>query len=282
MQHIDLYQAIATAELNGRNVFMGIEEGLRRLEIGMSFAEDELHPYHYAMMALNHYGGILCSPLELMKFQFPRATEEIPLSGLREVVRRVRSIAERVLMLEGVANIKCFLRRFSFKFKRIFTPGWLESRKYTRRNLERVLNAASKCARNFLTWLAGALQRLELRVMIDDMGAIRLSAYARRFILLCDRKTGTIVMIKADGETRMFAISPKAKMAWRVIRVLMEGDDAEGEARLPKNALSQFRNTDGDNQLKKNDLQEFVRYIHSTGNAGCYCLRPYPKRGYEH
>lgn len=272
--------ALSCAGAYGREDFAAIADGLDRIECGVGPEVGRLLPHCYAAQALNCHNGIICAPLEMMKYNIPDIRSEALLAEMRELLTEGKRIAQRVIVLLALPDARRRLRHFSCKFRELFTPGWLQSRRYSQAQLERVLNAAIRCARGFLAWLVEMLRCLEKTFVVDDFRPIKLSAYVRGFVIASDRREGVVVMRTQDDGIKTLLIQPTAKLAWRCIRLAMESRHPDGEVELPPNALALFRNTDNKNELKRNGLSEFAAYLHPTGRKNCFALRPYRKSGY--
>ena len=114
------------------------------------------------------------------------------------------------------------------------------------------------------------LRTLESRGGLDNTRAIEIGKYAQNFVITVSRQDG-VLMLRIDGEPKVFRFSPKAEQVWRVVRLLLETRAPDGSVELFPSALQQFNG----------DAKEFSAYIHSTGEKNHYRLMPYPKSGYQ-
>lgn len=270
---------LSSAVCHGYDDFRSIEADLDLIIAGKELAPGRMKTYQIASMALNAHGGIICPSLEMMRYEAPTSFCEALLAPIRDIVEIGKRIGIKVAKRLGIVNVDAFMRHFACHFKLFFTAGWLASRGYSEYQLERVINAAIRCARSFLTWLIAALRQLENIAVVDDFRPIAIGGYASSFVYAVNRMEGMVVMRTEDSEARMFRISAKARVAWRVIRLLVECRSPDGVTPLFRNALQQFRSMDRNGDATATDLSDFGDYIHADPRGG-FRLRPFRKDGY--
>ena len=93
-QYNSLEQALSTAVQYGCCDFAAIESGLDQIKNGVEFSNNSLKPHQFASIALNAHGGIICIPLECMKYSRPTAMHETLLIMLRNVILKANDLAE--------------------------------------------------------------------------------------------------------------------------------------------------------------------------------------------
>ena len=275
------YEAIA----RGNSFYNEILGAIKQIQSGSDLEPGQLLPSQMTSINCNAYNAIICATLEMLKYEFPEAKDEYMWQGMRGVVDLGKQVGEQVARLIGVKDVERFMHQFKGKFTEVFTVGWfkkhVEDRKYTREQVARIIDSLIACARRFMRWLCEALKKVEKMGVADETRPVEISRFMRGTVVECNRESGLIVLRDEDWNVSKFRISSHARLAWRVIRLLVETEEPGGSTRLFKGALQQFRNNDAANNKIENDLSRFARYIHSVPEKpGWFCLKNYPKAGY--
>ena len=89
--------ALSHAAVVGAEYYSALETGLDRLDGGRLFHPGELLPSQVALKLLNVHGGLICAPLDYMRYHYPDRSDSEGLRGVRELTDRVKAIAVRVI-----------------------------------------------------------------------------------------------------------------------------------------------------------------------------------------